>query len=151
MLFKPACDFCKRYPFKRKKIAADKRKEAKKDVAVASLRKVPTSPRKMRQVADNIRGVEVEKALGLLRFSTRHASKPLEKLLMSAIANWEAKNEKKAGDTKLVVKTVMVDESTGLKRMLPAPQGRAYRMVKRSNHVTLIVDTAPEETAENKA
>ena len=80
----------------RKKIAADKRKEAKKDVAVASLRKVPTSPRKMRQVADNIRGVEVEKALGLLRFSTRHASKPLEKLLMSAIANWEAKNEKKA-------------------------------------------------------
>jgi len=135
----------------RKKIAADKRKEAKKDVAVASLRKVPTSPRKMRQVADNIRGVEVEKALGLLRFSTRHASKPLEKLLMSAIANWEAKNEKKAGDTKLVVKTVMVDESTGLKRMLPAPQGRAYRMVKRSNHVTLIVDTAAEETAENKA
>jgi len=135
----------------RKKIAADKRKEAKKDVAVASLRKVPTSPRKMRQVADNIRGVEVEKALGLLRFSTRHASKPLEKLLMSAIANWEAKNEKKAGDTKLVVKTVMVDESTGVKRMLPAPQGRAYRMVKRSNHVTLIVDTAPEETAENKA
>ena len=86
----------------RKKIAADKRKEAKKDVAVASLRKVPTSPRKMRQVADNIRGVEVEKALGLLRFSTRHASKPLEKLLMSAIANWEAKNEKKA-DRKSVV------------------------------------------------
>ncbi|MEO5584266.1 MAG: 50S ribosomal protein L22 [Flavobacteriales bacterium] len=135
----------------RKKLAADKRKEAKKAVAVASLRKVPTSPRKMRQVADNIRGVEVEKALGLLRFSTRHASRPLEKLLMSAIANWEVKNEKKAGDTKLVVKTVMVDESTGLKRMLPAPQGRAYRMVKRSNHVTLIVDTAPEEIAEKKA
>jgi large subunit ribosomal protein L22 len=105
----------------------------------------------MRQVADNIRGVEVERALGLLRFSTRHASKPLEKLLMSAIANWEAKNEKKAGDTKLIVKTVMVDESTGLKRMLPAPQGRAYRMKKRSNHVTLIVDAAPEEPAENNA
>ena len=135
----------------RKKIAADKRKEAKKAVAVASLRKVPTSPRKMRQVADNIRGVEVEQALGLLRYSTRHASKPLEKLLMSAIANWETKNEKKAGDTKLVVKTVIVDESTGLKRMLPAPQGRAYRMKKRSNHVTLIVDSAPEEIAENKA
>jgi large subunit ribosomal protein L22 len=135
----------------RKKLAADKRKEAKKAVAVASLRKVPTSPRKMRQVADNIRGVEVERALGLLRFSTRHASKPLEKLLMSAIANWEAKNEKKAGDTKLIVKTVMVDESTGLKRMLPAPQGRAYRMKKRSNHVTLIVDAAPEEPAENNA
>jgi len=135
----------------RKKLAADKRKEAQKAVAVASLRKVPTSPRKMRQVADNIRGVEVERALGLLRFSTRHASKPLEKLLMSAIANWEAKNEKKAGDTKLIVKTVMVDESTGLKRMLPAPQGRAYRMKKRSNHVTLIVDAAPEEIAEKKA
>ena len=135
----------------RKKIAADKRKEAKKAVAVASLRKVPTSPRKMRQVADNIRGVEVERALGLLRFSTRHASKPLEKLLMSAIANWEAKNEKKAGDTKLIVKTVMVDESTGLKRMLPAPQGRANRMKKRSNHVTLIVDAAPEVIAEKIA
>ena len=135
----------------RKKLAADKRKEAQKAVAVASLRKVPTSPRKMRQVADNIRGVEVERALGLLRFSTRHASKPLEKLLMSAIANWEVKNEKKAGDTKLIVKTVMVDESTGLKRMLPAPQGRAYRMKKRSNHVTLIVDAAPDEPAENNA
>lgn len=127
----------------RKKIAADKRKEAMKTVAIAKLQKVPTSPRKMRQVADNIRGVEVEKALAILRYSTRHASKPLEKLLMSAIANWEAKNEgRKAGDTKLVVKTIMVDESTSLKRMLPAPQGRAYRMRKRSNHVTLIVDTA---------
>ncbi|HRN38613.1 MAG TPA: 50S ribosomal protein L22 [Flavobacteriales bacterium] len=136
----------------RKRIAAEKRKEAKKAVAVASLRKVPTSPRKMRQVADIIRGVEVERALGLLRYSTRHASKPMEKLLLSAIANWEAKHEgRKAGDTKLVVKTVMVDESTGLKRMLPAPQGRAYRMVKRSNHVTLIVDAAPDETAENNA
>ncbi|MFZ1663992.1 MAG: 50S ribosomal protein L22 [Flavobacteriales bacterium] len=134
----------------RKRITAEKRKEAQKEVAVATLRKEPTSPRKMRQVADNIRGVEVEKALGILRFSTRTASKPLEKLLMSAIANWEAKNDKKAGDTKLVVKTVMVDESTGLKRMLPAPQGRAYRMKKRSNHVTLVVDTAPE-TAEKKA
>ena len=136
----------------RKKIAAEKRKEAKKTVAFATLRKEPSSPRRMRQVADNIRGVEVEHALALLRYSTRHASKPLEKLLMSAIANWEAKNEgRKAGDTKLVVKTVMVDESTGLKRMLPAPQGRAYRMVKRANHVTLVVDTAPEETADNKA
>ena len=127
----------------RKKIAADKRKEAMKTVAIATLKKVPTSPRKMRQVADNIRGLDVEKALGVLRYSTRHASKPLEKLLMSAIANWEAKNEgQKAGDAKLVVKTIMVDESTSLKRMRPAPQGRAYRMRKRSNHVTLIVDTA---------
>lgn len=136
----------------RKKLAAEKRKEARKSVAVASLRKVPTSPRRMRQIADTIRGVEVERALGLLRYSTRHASKPMEKLLVSAIHNWEAKNEgRKASDVKLVVKTVMVDESTGLKRMLPAPQGRAYRMVKRSNHVTLIVDTAPEEKADNNA
>lgn len=136
----------------RKKIAAEKRKEAKKTVAMASLKSVPTSPRKMRQIADMIRGVEVEKAFGLLRYSPRHASKPMEKLLKSAVHNWEAKNEgRRAGDTKLIVKTVMVDESTGLKRMLPAPQGRAYRMVKRSNHVTLVVDTAPEETAENKA
>ena len=126
----------------RKKIAADKRKEAMKSVAIAKLSNVPTSPRKMRQVADNIRGLEVGKALGILQFHTRHASKPMEKLLRSAIANWEAKNEgQKAGDTKLVVKTIMVDESTSLKRMLPAPQGRAYRMRKRSNHVTLIVDT----------
>ena len=125
----------------RKKLAADKRKEAMKSVAIAKLKDVPTSPRKMRQVADNIRGLDVEKALAILRFHTRHASKPMEKLLMSAVANWEAKNEgQKAGDTKLVVRTVMVDESTSLKRMLPAPQGRAYRMRKRSNHVTVIVD-----------
>lgn len=136
----------------RKKLAAEKRKEARKTVAMATLRKEPSSPRRMRQVADTIRGVEVEQALALLRYSTRHASKPLEKLLLSAIANWEAKNEgRKAGDAKLIVKSVMVDESTGLKRMLPAPQGRAYRMVKRSNHVTLVVDTAPGETADNNA
>ena len=125
----------------RKRIAAEKRKEAKKAVAVASLRKVPTSPRRMRQIADTIRGVEVERALGLLRFSTRHASKPMEKLLMSAIANWEAKNEgRKADEAALVVKSVQVNEARGLKRMLPAPQGRAYRMKKRSNHVSIIVD-----------
>ena len=136
----------------RKKIAADKRKEAMKTVAIAKLVSVPTSPRKMRQSADTIRGLEVENALGILRYSTRHASKPLEKLLLSAIANWEAKNEgEKAGDAKLVVKTIQVDESTSLKRMLPAPQGRAYRMRKRSNHVTLIVDRAPNEVAETKA
>ena len=136
----------------RKKLAADARKEARKTVALASLKDVPTSPRKMRQSADTIRGLDVEKALGILQYSTRHASKPLYKLLRSAIANWEAKNEgQKAGDTKLVVKTIMVDESTSLKRMLPAPQGRAYRMRKRSNHVTLIVDRAPQEVAENKA
>ena len=126
----------------RKKIAADARKEAKKTVANAQLRNVPTSPRRMRQVADLIRGVQVDKALGILSFSTRHSSRDLEKLLLSAISNWEAKNEgRKADEAGLVVKSVQVDEARGLKRMLPAPQGRAYRMKKRSNHVSLIVDS----------
>jgi large subunit ribosomal protein L22 len=127
----------------RKKIAADARKEAKKTVANAQLRNVPTSPRRMRQVADLIRGVQVDKALGILRFSTRHSSRDLEKLLLSAISNWEAKNDgRKADEVGLVVKSIQVNEAKGLKRMLPAPQGRAYRMKKRSNHVNLIVDTA---------
>ena len=127
----------------RKKLAADERKEAMKTVAIAHLRNVPTSPRRMRQVADLIRGVEVEKALGILRFSTRHSSRDLEKLLLSAMSNWQAKNEgQKADEAGLVVKSVQVNEARGLKRMLPAPQGRAYRMKKRSNHVRLIVDTA---------
>ncbi len=127
----------------RKKLAADARKEAKKTVALAQLRNVPTSPRRMRQVADLIRGEKVEKALGILRFSTRHSSRDLEKLLLSAVANWQAKNEgARAEDADLFVKSVQVHEARGLKRMLPAPQGRAYRMKKRSNHVSLIVDTA---------
>ncbi|HOZ41231.1 MAG: 50S ribosomal protein L22 [Flavobacteriales bacterium] len=127
----------------RKKLAADARKEAMRTVAIAQLRNVPTSPRRMRQVADNIRGLGVDKALGILEFSTRHASEPLYKLLRSAIANWEAKNEgRKADEAGLIVKSVQVNEARGLKRMLPAPQGRAYRMKKRSNHVSLIVDTA---------
>ena len=127
----------------RKKLSAGKRKEAMKEVAIARLRNVPTSPRRMRQVADNIRGLGVEKALSILQFSTRHASKPMYKLLRSAIANWEAKHEgQRADEAGLIVRSVMVDEARGLKRMLPAPQGRAYRMKKRSNHVTLIVDTA---------
>jgi len=127
----------------RKKLAADARKEAKKSVALAQLRNLPTSPRRMRQVADLIRGEKVDKALAILRFSTRHSSRDLEKLLLSAIANWQAKNDgQRPDEAGLVVKTVMVDEARGLKRMLPAPQGRAYRMKKRSNHVSLIVDTA---------
>ncbi len=126
----------------RKKIAADARKEAMKTVAMAQLRNLPTSPRRMRQVADLIRGQQVVKALGILRFSTRHSSRDLEKLLMSAISNWEAKNEgRKADEAGLVVKSIQVNEARSLKRMLPAPQGRAYRMQKRSNHVSLIVDT----------
>ncbi len=127
----------------RKKLAADARKEAMKTVAIAHLRNLPTSPRRMRQVADLIRGQQVEKALGILRFSTRHSSRDLEKLLLSAMSNWQAKNEgAKADEAGLVVKSIQVNEARGLKRMLPAPQGRAYRMKKRSNHVTLIVDTA---------
>jgi len=127
----------------RKKLAADARKEAMKTVAIAHLRNVPTSPRRMRQVADLIRGVEVEKALGILRFSTRHSSRDLEKLLLSAMSNWQEKNEgQKADEAGLIVKSVQVNEARGLKRMLPAPQGRAYRMKKRSNHVSMIVDTA---------
>ena len=127
----------------RKKLAADARKEAMKTVAIAQLRNLPTSPRRMRPVADIIRGQQVEKALGILRFSTRHSSRDLEKLLLSAMSNWQAKNEgAKADEAGLVVKSIQVNEARGLKRMLPAPQGRAYRMKKRSNHVTLIVDTA---------
>ena len=127
----------------RKKIAAEQRKEAMRSVAIAHLRNVPTSPRRMRQVADLIRGQEVDKALGILRFSTRHSSRDMEKLLVSAMHNWEAKNDgQKAAEAGLIVKSVQVNEARGLKRMLPAPQGRAYRMKKRSNHVSLIVDTA---------
>lgn len=126
----------------RKKLAADARKEVMRTVAIAHLRNVPTSPRRMRQVADMIRGQEVDKALGILRFSTRHSSRDMEKLLLSAIANWQTKNEgRKADEAGLVVKSVQVNEARGLKRMLPAPQGRAYRMKKRSNHVSLIVDS----------
>ena len=130
----------------RKKLAADARKEAMKTVALAQLRNVPTSPRRMRQVADLIRGEKVEKALGILRFSTRHSSRDMEKLLLSAISNWQAKNEgARADEAGLIVKSVQVNEARGLKRMLPAPQGRAYRMKKRSNHVSLIVDTVNQE------
>ncbi|MFN9325731.1 MAG: 50S ribosomal protein L22 [Flavobacteriales bacterium] len=126
----------------RKKLAADARKEAMKTVAIAHLRNVPTSPRRMRQVADLIRGKEVDQALGILRFSTRHSSRDLEKLLISAIANWQAKNEgRKADEAGLVVKSVQVNEARGLKRMLPAPQGRAYRMKKRSTHGSLSVES----------
>ncbi|MDX9751120.1 MAG: 50S ribosomal protein L22 [Flavobacteriales bacterium] len=127
----------------RKREAAEARKEARKSVAGAQLRNVPTSPQRMRQVADLIRGQQVDKALGILRFSTRHSSRDLEKLLLSAITNWEAKNEgRRADEANLVVKSIQVNEGRSLKRMLPAPQGRAYRIQKRSNHVSLVVDTA---------
>lgn len=115
--------------------------------AVARLRNYPTSPRKMRLLADLIRGMNVENALNTLKFSTKHPSVPLEKLLLSAIANWRLKNEGvDVASANLYVKTVMVDGGRTLKRMNPAPQGRAYRLRKRSNHVTISVDSRSAAT-----
>jgi large subunit ribosomal protein L22 len=107
--------------------------------AVAKLRNYPTSPRKMRLLADLIRGMQVEKALAVLEHNTKHPAVPMRKLVLSAISNWKQKNE--GGDEAgLVVKTIMVDGARTIKRMRPAPQGRGYRVRKRSNHVTVIVD-----------
>ena len=125
----------------RKKITADARKEANKTLYFAKLNGVPTSPRKMRLVADMIRGMEVNKALSVLKFSSKEASIRMEKLLKSAIANWETKTEQKAENANLYVSSVYVDSATQLKRLRTAPQGRGYRIRKRSNHVTLFVDT----------
>ena len=125
----------------RKRLSAEKRKEAQKTKYFAKLNGVPTSPRKMRLVADMIRGMEAFKALGVLKFSTKEASARLEKLLRSAIANWEQKNEKKSETGELYISEIFVDSATMLKRLRPAPQGRGYRIRKRSNHVTLFVDT----------
>ena len=125
----------------RKKISADARKEARKSLYFAKLNDVPTSPRKMRLLADLIRGMEVNKALGVLKFSTKEASVRMEKLLRSAIANWETKTEQKADSATLYVSAVYVDAASTLKRLRTAPQGRGYRIRKRSNHVTLFVDT----------
>ena len=125
----------------RKRLAAEKRKESRKTQYFAKLNNVPSSPRKMRYVVDMIRGMEVNRALGTLRFSKKAASADVENLLRSAIANWEQKNDRKAEDGELYVTTVYVDEGVTLKRMRPAPQGRGYRIRKRSNHVTLFVGT----------
>ncbi|MDR2775527.1 MAG: 50S ribosomal protein L22 [Tannerella sp.] len=125
----------------RKRISAEERKDALKSVSFAKLRNVPSSPRKMRLVIDMIRGMEVFRALGVLKYSNKEAAAKVEKLLRSAIANWEQKNERKAESGELYVTSVNVDCSTTLKRMRPAPQGRGYRIRKRSNHVTLFVDT----------
>lgn len=125
----------------RKKQAAEVRKEARKTVASAQLRNYPTSPRKMRLVADMVRGMDVEKALFLLKHSPKHASIPMEKLLLSAINNWEQKNEgERIEDADLFVESVQVDSARMLKRIQPAPQGRAHRIRKRSNHVTIVVN-----------
>ena len=129
----------------RKRISAEKRKEARKDVSMAILKNVPTSPRKMRYVVDLVRGMEVFKALGVLKFSNKAAAERVEKLLLSAISNWEQKNERKAEAGELYIKTISVDEGSMLKRLRPRAQGRGSRIRKRSNHVTLVVDMLNSE------
>ena len=125
----------------RKREAADQRKEEQKHIAFAKLTNVPSSPRKMRLVADLVRGKEVFRALGILKFSNKEAAARLEKLVRSAIANWEAKNERKAESGELYISTIFVNPAPMLKRLRPAPQGRGYRIRKRSNHVTVVLDT----------
>ena len=135
----------------RKRLMAEKLKEQKKVTAVAKLNDVPTSPRKMRLVADTVRGVEVNRALDLLKFSKKEASNRLETLLKSAIANWEAKNPDNTKDLdegNVYVKTIMVGPGRTLKRIRPCPQGRAGRIRKRSNHVTIILDTKTAKSVE---
>ncbi|NLA61887.1 MAG: 50S ribosomal protein L22 [Bacteroidales bacterium] len=124
----------------RKRISAEKRKESRKEVSLAILKNVPTSPRKMRYVVDMVRGMEVFKALGVLKFSNKTAAERIEKLLLSAISNWEQKNERKAETGELYIKTISVDGGSMLKRLRPRAQGRGSRIRKRSNHVTLVVD-----------
>ncbi len=133
----------------RKKISAEQRKANRKEIALAVLKNVPSSPRKMRYVADMVRGMEVFKALGVLKFSNKEAASKIEKLLLSAISNWEQKNERKAETGELYIKTISVDEGATLKRLRPAPQGRGYRIRKRSNHVTIVVDTYNKEQEQN--
>lgn len=125
----------------RKRNSADKIKAERKKVAFAKLTNVPSSPRKMRLVADMVRGQEVYRALGILKFSNKEAAARLEKLLRSAIANWEAKNERKAEAGELCISTIFVNPAPMLKRLRTARQGRGYRIRKRANHVTLVVDT----------
>ena len=135
----------------RKKLMAERQKEIKKHTAIAKLNDVPTSPRKMRLVADIIRGVEVNRALDILKYSKKEASVRLETLLRSAIANWEAKNEadkKELENGNVVVSTIMVGQGRSLKRIRTAPQGRAARIRKRSNHVTIILDTKAVKSEE---
>jgi large subunit ribosomal protein L22 len=134
----------------RKHNTAEKIKEAKKQMAFAKLNNCPTSPRKMRLVADLVRGESVEKALYILKHSPKEASNRLYKLLLSAVANWQAKNEnERMEEANLYVKEVFVDSGRMLKRIQPAPQGRAHRVRKRSNHVTVTVDSRVIKEEEN--
>lgn len=134
----------------RKRNTAEARKEAAKSRYQAVLRNCPSSPRKMRLLTDLISGKEVNKALDILKYSKQEASRSVEKLLLSAIANWQAKNEGvRIEDSNLYVKTVHVDGGRTMKRLQTAPQGRAYRLRKRSNHVTLVLDSMNREVVEN--
>ncbi|WP_396172734.1 50S ribosomal protein L22 [Flavobacterium sp.] len=127
----------------RKRETADARKEANKSIAFAKLNNCPTSPRKMRLVVDLVRGQKVERALNILRFSQKEASRKLEKLLLSAINNWQQKNEDgNIEEAALFIKEIRVDGGTMLKRLRPAPQGRAHRIRKRSNHVTIVLGSS---------
>ena len=136
----------------KKSVIIKQRKEQEKaqvgGASTAKLLNCPTSPRKMRYVADMVRGMEAFKALGVLKFSNKEASAKVEKLLMSAISNWEQKNDRKAETGELYIKTISVDEGTTLKRLRTAPQGRGHRIRKRSNHVTIVVDTINKEDKE---
>jgi large subunit ribosomal protein L22 len=135
----------------RKRNTADQRKEETRSRYQAILRNCPTSPRKMRLVTDLISGMDVNKALDVLKFSSQEASRRMEKLLLSAIANWQSKNEGvRVEESNLYVKLVHVDGGRSLKRLQTAPQGRAYRVRKRSNHVTLVLDSKIKEV-ENRS
>jgi large subunit ribosomal protein L22 len=129
----------------RKREMAEARKEANKNTYFAKLNNYPTSPRKMRLLADLIRNQPVEKALNVLKFHAQHSSKPLSKLVLSAVKNYEAKTGLRAEDSALFVKEIKVDSAQMLKRFRPAPQGRAYRIRKRSNHVTVVLDVLTEK------
>lgn len=141
----------------RKRNRANQLKEERQKKYYAVLRNCPTSPRKMRLVTDMIKGVEVNRALDMLKYSTKSASKDVEKLLLSAVANWQSKNEgARIEESNLYVKEARVDQSRTLKRIQPAPQGRAHRIRKRSNHVTVVIDShnvveEVEQEKENKA
>ncbi len=135
----------------RKHLRAEKLKEERKTKYFAKLRNCPTSPRKMRLVADLIRGRNVDEALGILKFTKKEAAGRLEKLLLSAIANWQNKNEGvRLEESNLFIKEIFVDSARMLKRIRPAPQGRAHRIRKRSNHVTLVLDSRKQATVSNE-
>lgn len=134
----------------RKRLRAEAMKTERKEKAFASLNNYPSSPRKVRLVTDNIRGMEVNKALGILKYTRRESAIHLEKLLLSAIANWQQKNEGvRLEDSNLYIKEIFVDGGRVLKRLRPAPQGRGYRVRKRSNHVTLILGSINEKQKDN--